>query len=299
MDEKDWLMLQSLHKEKSLTRAAERMYMTQPALTYRLQQLEKKFGVPLIMKRGKRIKFTPEGEYLVTYAYKMLAELRDIKDHIVNMQGEVQGTLRIGASIYFGQHELPLIIKNFPNLYPNVQIHVDTGFSSEIFNMLLQEEIQVGIIRGEFQWLDQKHLIHEENICLVSTEELDLEELPSLPRINYRAPKQALKLGDQMSFSLGHAIDQWWHERYREPPTITMQVDSYETCKEMVKLGLGYTIIPKAFVRPNEGLHTVDLTLKDGQTIKRRTWMLYREATLQFTVVDRFVQFMKGYDFQK
>ncbi|NGQ97105.1 LysR family transcriptional regulator [Brevibacillus sp. SYP-B805] len=298
MDEKDWLMLQALHKEKSLTRAAERMYMTQPALTYRLQQLEKRFGVPLIVKNGKGFRFTPEGEYLITCAYKMLAELREIKDHIVNMQTEVQGTLRIGASIYFGQYKLPLLIKNFLKLYPKVQIHVDTGFSSEIFDLLLQDEIQVGIIRGEFQWLDQKHLIQEENICLVSSEELDLEALPYLPRINYRPPKLTLKMGDQMSFSLSHAIDQWWHERYREPPTITMQVDSYETCKEMVKYGLGYTIIPSVFVRPNEGLHTVDLTLKNGQPIKRRTWMLYREATLQFTVVDRFVQFMKSCDFQ-
>ncbi|MED1951275.1 LysR family transcriptional regulator [Brevibacillus centrosporus] len=296
MDEKDWLLLQALSREKSLTRAAERMYMTQPALTYRLQQLEKRFGVSLIVKHGKGIRFTPEGEYLAAYAAKMLAELRDTRDHIVNMQQEVQGTLRIGASIYFGQYELPLIIKKFLELYPKVQIHVDTGFSSEIYDMLLQEEIQVGIIRGDFQWLDQKHLIQEENICLVSTEELNLDELPSLPRINYRAPKLAVKLGDQMSFSLKHAIDQWWHERYTEPPTITMQVDSYETCKEMAKFGLGYTIIPRVFIRPNEELYTVDLTMLDGQPITRRTWMLYREATMQFTVVHRFVAFLKQYE---
>lgn len=279
-----------------MTRAAERMYMTQPALTYRLQQLEKRFGVPLIVKHGKGIHFTPEGEYLAIYANKMLAELRDTKDHIINMQREVQGTLRIGASIYFGQYELPLIIKKFLELYPKVQIHVDTGFSSEIFDMLLQEEIQVGIIRGEFQWLDQKHLIQEENICLVSKEKINLEDLPSLPRINYRAPKLALKLGDQMSFSLSHAIDQWWYERYQEPPTITMQVDSHETCKEMAKFGLGYAIIPRVFLRPNENLYTVDLTLKDGTPIKRRTWMLYRQATLKFAVVDRFVEFLQNYE---
>ncbi|MED4584644.1 LysR family transcriptional regulator [Brevibacillus choshinensis] len=296
MDEKDWFLLQSLSKEKSLTRAAERMYMTQPALTYRLQQLEKRFGVPLIVKHGKGIRFTPEGEYLAIYANKMLADLRDTKDHIINMQREVQGTLRIGASIYFGQYELPLIIKKFLELYPKVQIHVDTGFSSEIFDMLLQEEIQVGIIRGEFQWLDQKHLIQEENICLVSKEKINLEDLPSLPRINYRAPKLALKLGDQMSFSLSHAIDQWWYERYQEPPTITMQVDSHETCKEMAKFGLGYAIIPRVFLRPNENLYTVDLTLKDGTPIKRRTWMLYRQATLKFAVVDRFVEFLQNYE---
>ncbi|MCI1114050.1 LysR family transcriptional regulator, partial [Stenotrophomonas maltophilia] len=93
---------------------------------YRLQQLEKRFGVPLIVKHGKGIRFTPEGDYLVTYANKMLADLRDTKDHIVNMQREVQGTLRIGASIYFGQYKLPLIIKNFLELYPKVQVYVDT-----------------------------------------------------------------------------------------------------------------------------------------------------------------------------
>lgn len=137
---------------------------------------------------------------MATYADRILAELRDTKDHVINMQREVQGTLRIGASVYFGQYELPLIIKQFLKLYPKVQVQVDTGLSSEIFDMLLQEEIP-------------------------------LDDLPAWPRINYRAPKLALRLG--------------------------------------------YTILPRVFVRPNEDLlYTLDLTLKDGQPIKRRTWML-------------------------
>ncbi|GAA4714353.1 LysR family transcriptional regulator [Brevibacillus fulvus] len=296
MDEKDWLMLQSLDKEKSLTKAAERMYITQPALTYRLQQLERRFGVPLIVKNGKGIRFTPEGEYLVSYANRMLSELRNTQDYIVNMQQEVQGTLRIGASLYFGKYKLPYLLKRFLEQYPKVQIQVDTGYSSEIFEMLLQEEIQVGIIRGEFQWLDQQHLLQEESICLVSKEEIDLDRLPALPRINYRLPKLAVKLGEPMSFSLAQSIDLWWHERYQQPPTITMQVDSYETCKVMVKLGLGYSIIPRMFVEPEENLFTVDLKLSNGQPVTRKTWMLYREATMQFAAVQHFVNFLKEHE---
>lgn len=243
MDEKDWYVLQYLHKEQNLTRAAEQLYMTQPALTYRLQQLEKRFNVPLFVKTGKGIRFTPEGERLVQYAKNMIAELQKTTDIIVNMRNEVQGNLRIGASIYYGQYELPQKLQVFLDKYPKVDIHVSTGFSSEVIESLLQDEIDVGIVRGDYEWFDQKHVLSEESICLVSKQEIDLQELPNLPRINYRPPKLATRSGSHSSASWSESINKWWYERYSQPPLITMQVDSFETCKEMVKHGLGYTII--------------------------------------------------------
>lgn len=70
MDEKDCLILQYLYKDQNLTKAAERLYMTQPALTYRVRQIEKEFQTEILAKNGKNIKMTPAGEYLVSYAKK-------------------------------------------------------------------------------------------------------------------------------------------------------------------------------------------------------------------------------------
>ncbi|RNB87862.1 LysR family transcriptional regulator [Brevibacillus fluminis] len=294
MDDKDWLMLQYIHKERNFTKAAEQLYMTQPALSYRLSQLEKEFGVPLIIKSGKVFRFTPEGEHLVAYAKNMLAELRKTTDFIVNMRSEVQGSLHIGASIYYGQYELPQKLQQFLEMYPHVEVRVDTGFSTEIIQALMQEEIQIGIVRGDYEWLDQKLLLGEEQISLISKTAIDPERLPCLPRINYRAPKLAVKAVRHTSTSLDESISAWWYERYQQPPLITMQVDSFETCKEMVRHGLGYAIIPSSFVRPSDQLHKLDLMLKNGEPITRKTWLLYRETAMQFTAVQKFVQLLQA-----
>lgn len=298
MDEKDCIMLQYISEEQNLTKAAERLYITQPALTYRLQQIEKEFGVSIFTKSAKGVKLTPEGEYLVAYAQKNLNELRNAKDHILNMRNEVTGNLRIGVFSYFGLHALPPLLRSFINTNPKVQIHVNTGWSDEIYELLMLEDIHVAIIRGDYQWFDEKYLIHEGNISIISQEKIELEMLPELPRINYKVPKLTGKSSGsyvQSHSSLSRTIEDWWYEKFKEPPFITMQVDTFETCKEMVKNGLGYAIIPSIFVRPDDRLYAINLVRNNGESIRRNTWMLYRNTSLQYTMVERFVSYIKNF----
>lgn len=297
MNEKDCLMLQFISEEQSLTKAAERLFITQPALTYRLQQLEKDFGVPIITKSAKGVKLTPEGEYLVTYAKKNLIDLRNTKDYLVNMRNEVTGNLRIGVFSYFGLHNLPPLLRSFLNANPNVQINVHTGLSNEIFELLQLEDIHLAIVRGEFHWFDAKYLINEGYISVISQEKIELDKLPELPRINYKVQKLTGKSSSSYIHShssLSRTIEDWWYEKFKVAPYITMQVDTYETCKEMVRNGLGYAIIPSMFVKPEDGLHQIHLVRDNGEPIKRDTWMLYRETSLQYTVVNRFVSYIKN-----
>lgn len=148
--------------------------------------------------------------------------------------------------------------------------------------MAQSEDVHIGIIRGEYNWLDEKHLIDKEEITIISKQEIDINNLPSLPRISYTT--------DPL---LKQTIDNWWYERYSQPPRITMEVDKVETCKEMVANGLGYAIIPSICLKPFDQLHTVNLTTKDGQPIWRKTWLIYRRTELKFSVINTFVQFLK------
>lgn len=293
MNEKDCLMLQYIYEEQNITKAAERLYITQPAITYRLQQIEKDFGVPIISKNGKGIKLTAEGEYLVSFAKKMLIELRKTKDYLANMRNEAQGTLRIGVSRYIARYKLPPILKNFITLYPKIEINVFTGLSYEVFELLQNEEIHIGIIRGDYKWFEHKYLISEETICIISKDKINIDDLPNLPKIQYVSQKNLRKVKSYTFSKLSEWIDRWWHERFNEPPLITMQVDSYDTCKEMVKNGLGYAIIPRIFLSPDDQLHAMDLILKNGQGITLNTWMLYRESSLQLNIVDKFANYIQ------
>jgi DNA-binding transcriptional LysR family regulator len=140
------------------------------------------------------------------------------------------------------------------------------------FILLRNEDIHIAIVRGKFQWFDQKYLMREEDISIIYQGHLDVDHLPSLPRINFKAPKIGNKSVVSTHASLNQIIESWWYERYNEPPTNTMQVDSYDTCKEMVKSGLGYAIIPSSFVNKNDQLNSIPIFNKNGLPIKSHSF---------------------------
>src|SRR5699024_3941863 len=152
MEEKDCLILLHVYQEKNLGRAAKQLYLTPPALTYRIQQLESRFGVTIIKKNGKQIYFTPEGEQLVKYAKKSLHDLNHLKD---SLQG-FKGTLRMGVSSIFALSKLPRILDAFFHQYPDIKTHLNTNFSEQVFNLLISGNIHLAILRGDYEWPDYK-----------------------------------------------------------------------------------------------------------------------------------------------
>jgi DNA-binding transcriptional LysR family regulator len=281
VDSKDWIILETLYEEQNITKTAERLYTSQPSISYRLQQIEDEFGVKLVFRNKKGIKFTTEGEYLIKYARNMIEELRKTKDYIQNLGGTIQGTLRLGVSSTFAQYKLPKILKNFLHHYPNVKVNVKTGYSSEVAQLLQNDDVQIGIIRGDYSWYDQSHLLHQEHLSIISKNSIDIEDLPSLPRINYKTDP-----------SLSQVVENWWTQNYTKPPQNIMKVDKIETCKEMVKIGLGYAIIPDICLTQNHTFVTEKLLLDNWEPLKRNTWMNYRSKSLELSVVREFVDFV-------
>ncbi|MFD0825428.1 LysR family transcriptional regulator [Neobacillus sp. M.A.Huq-85] len=281
MDEKDWVAIKVLFEEKNISRASERLYISQPALTYRLKNLEKELGTELFYKIKGGIEFTSEGVYLADYAEEMIKKLQQTKDYILNMKEEVRGTLRLGVSSNFAQYKLPKLLKQFSTEYPNVQFSVNTGWSTSIMNLLNSSSVQLGILRGNYDWYGAKTMLHEERLCLISKREVDINKLPELPFINY-----------QTDSSLKNLINGWWHDRFSEPPLVTMETDRQETCKEMVKNDLGIAILPEICLQPSDNLFTYGLSYKNGTPVLRSTWLMYNKDELQLTTVKTFLNFL-------
>lgn len=283
MEDKDWTMLLTLYEQQNITKTAEILYVSQPSLSYRIQQLEKEFGVK-IMHRGRRgIEFTPEGEYLAKYAESMLLQLQQVKEFVQSMDNKISGTLKIGTASSLARYRLPFILNKFHSEYPDVEFKVTSNRSSELTNSVYKQDVHIGFIRGDYHWAEEKHLIMTENIWIVSKREISLSELPDLPRIIYKT-----------DWSLENLIDNWWKETFSKPPTITMEVDNMETCKEMVLSGFGYAIIPAIVLKNNEAINRIQLRTKHGEPILRESWMIYRKASLEISLVKAFVEFVKN-----
>jgi DNA-binding transcriptional LysR family regulator len=281
LDEKDWNALCILDQEKNISRASERLYISQPALTYRLKNLEKEFGTKLFFKIKGGIEFTNEGLHLVEYSQEMIKKLQTTKDNMINSQNEVRGTLRIGVSSNFAQYKLPKILKQFATKFPNVQFNINTGWSTDILNLLDSANVQLGILRGNYEWYGKKTLLHKEKLCLISKKEIEMVDLPKLPFINYKTDS-----------SLKALINGWWHDKYSEPPFIIMETDRLETCREMVKNDLGIAIVPQICLQPSDNLHIYELSYHDDEPVYRYTWLMYNQDSLKLSTVNHFINFL-------
>ncbi|MFC4409536.1 LysR family transcriptional regulator [Chungangia koreensis] len=285
MDLKDCSLLLSLYEEKNLRKVAEKLYISQPAITYRLKQIEDKFQARLVERTNKGVVFTLEGEHVVKFAQTMLNEFSAAKDYVYNMSSEVRGVLRLSVTSNFAQYILPNLLKRFSEQYPNVQIHLKTGKSKNVLQQLKDDDAHLAILRGDYAWLEEKKKIHQERILLISKIPLKMENLPDYPRIFY--------VTDQL---LSQIIDNWWTENYSSPPNNVVEADKVEACRDLARTGMGYTIIPEICLSKSHFDEMFVYPLKSPQedlTI-RNTWLLHKRKSRELSVVDAFIDFIEN-----
>lgn len=283
MDDKDWRILKTIAEEKNITKAAMRLYISQPALSYRLKNIEEEVGAQVVARIPSGVEFTPQGEFLLAYANEMLQKYGQVKEQIRNMVGKVQGALRMGSSGVFAHYNLPMILKGFLTLYPDVEISLKTGLSFEVVRMLERKEIAVAIVRGEHEWNGEKFLISEESVCLVSRETIDFADLIAEPHIRYYTDTTLQKM-----------IDEWWRKNFDAPPRTTMEVNTMDTARQMVLHGLGWSILPNIGLARSYGLNIQPLYWPDGSPLIRKTWILCPAAALELQTVRAFLGYLES-----
>ena len=285
MEDRDWLILQELHRTNNITKAAQKLYLSQPALTARLQNIESEFNVRVVIRSTKGIKFTPEGEYLVQRANDMLQQLHVIKDQVQAMNNEITGVINIGASNYFTLYTLPGLLEKFRKLHPAVRYTVTTDWSKNISQAVYRQKLHIGFVSIDYGY-NHKYKLYEEPICVACREPFKLADLPKMPRVDYQS--------DNL---LRAQLEKWWAEHFEAPSPVTMHVERLESCKHMVKHGLGYSIIPYQLVADEKNIHTLILRDSKGNPLTRTSWLLYNEETAVFSTVKAFIDFVKTYPF--
>ncbi len=286
MDERDWLIFHVLYEKRNITKTGQALFISQPALTTRLRQIEDELGAKLVYRSGKGIHFTSQGEYLAKCATEMLTRIQEIKDRITNMHEGVRGTLRIAATHYMTKYKLPRLLKLFKTHYPQMEFKVNTVWSKEVLNLVNTHGAHIGFLRGEYPWPGEKKLLFEETMCIASREPIVIQDLPQLPCISYRTDDAVQLL-----------IDNWWRENFTVPPLISMEVDRLDTCKDMVEHGHGYAIMGSMILHKSDGVYKTVITDQNNQPVMRRTWMIYQKEALSINAVNAFVEFSDSIDY--
>ncbi|MFB6465726.1 LysR family transcriptional regulator [Cytobacillus sp. Hz8] len=281
----EFQLLAILASEMNMRKAAERLFVSQPALSQRLQTIEKEWGTKLFVRSQKGLSLTPAGEMVIDFVNDVLAKEERVRESISALNSEVHGTLKIAVASIVGQNWLPQVLKKFVNRYPQAKISLITGWSSEILRHLYDDQVHVGIIRGTPDWKGIKIHLFEDSLYLVDQEITKPEQVleTNRPFIQFKSDSNYYQ-----------EIQEWWHRHFQTSPKRTIIVDQIETCKQMAFNGIGYAILPAITLNGAEkNIFKIPLLDGDGSPLKRDTWLLGYESAFQLKQVQAFVELIK------
>ncbi|MGG1593771.1 LysR family transcriptional regulator [Terribacillus saccharophilus] len=279
MNKRECVILITIYEEKNITKAADRLFVSQPTLTYKLQQLERQYNTKILNRGRHGVQFTQQGEYLVDFARSTLKRLDSLEQALWDMDETLYGTVRLSVARAYALYRLPNILKGFSHEHPQVNFVVDTGLNLNLIQEVFKGDSHIGIVRGEHHWGFEQMTIGEEEMCVLSKEPIKFEDLPHLNRITYNTDP-----------ALNMVIENWWKQNFSDPSKISLHLDNMETAKRMALEGLGYTIVPSIVVEKNQ--HYISLLDKNGAPLLWRTWFLYRKESLEISAVREFVHYL-------
>ncbi|KYD10152.1 hypothetical protein B4102_0336 [Heyndrickxia sporothermodurans] len=287
MSTNEFYLLSILAEEMNMRKAAERLFVSQPALSQRLQNIEKQWGTKLFLRTQKGLILTPSGELVIRFANNVLDQEEKVKEQIQTLESKVHGTLKIACASIVGQNWLPKVLKTFVNRYPHAKISLMTGWSSEILKSLYDDEVHIGILRGSADWKGHKLHLFEDTLYLVDKEIQHVEDVlkTDRPFIQFKSDSNYYQ-----------EIQDWWHRQFQTTPKRTIVVDQIETCKQMTFNGIGYAILPAITLNESaKDMYKIPLKGDHDQRLKRDTWLLGYESAFELKQVQAFVEVVNDF----
>jgi DNA-binding transcriptional LysR family regulator len=134
--------------ERSFRRAAEQLYLSQPAVTQQIKALEDLVGLPLFDRSGREVTLTTAGAALLQYAERSGEVLEQAAVALASLKGQVSGTLRIAASTTIAQYILPPLLGAFLRLHPAVHVELDSSNTESVADAIAAGRATVGLVEG-------------------------------------------------------------------------------------------------------------------------------------------------------
>ncbi|RYL95459.1 LysR family transcriptional regulator [Sporolactobacillus sp. THM7-4] len=280
----DFEIITTLSIEKNMRKAAEKLFVSQPALSQRLQHIEREWGIQIFTRSKRGVSLTAEGEVVARFAQETLERAADVRAQLNANNSEIYGTLKLAVSSVNGQYWLPDVLKEFVENYPHVKVSLMTGWSSEILEHMYHTDCHAAIVRGNPVWRGEKMHLFADPLNLVDTRIRRLEDLKNdeRPYIQFRSDS-----------SYDQVIEGWWHDQKIKLPARTIMVDQIETCKQMATHGIGYAVLPSISLTKRDGVNQIPLLDRQGKPLKRENWLLYNKEFLQLKQVRAFIELVR------
>jgi DNA-binding transcriptional LysR family regulator len=276
----------------SFTRAAEALFMTQPAVTFQIKQLEEQFNTRLFERGHGRISLTPAGEIVLEYAEKILALSSELETRIGEMTGQMRGPLTVGASTTVAEFMLPRILGEFNSLYPQVRTRLTVANSESIETRIVEHSLDVGLIELETRNPNlEAEFCCEDELVVICTPDHPLKGLAS---VGAKALLDYEYVSREPGSGTREVTDAWFREAGVEPERLKTQMElgSLEALKGVVGTGLGFAVVSRASVGRELQLGSlVAIPLQPALT--RRISVVFPKERFRSRVVGTFIEFAK------
>jgi DNA-binding transcriptional LysR family regulator len=235
-------------RHQNITKAAEEMFMTQPALSIQLKNFQKQFDNPLIEKVGKKIQLTDFGKSIAQISKNILAEAEELKYKTKEYEGLLTGKLRI-SSASTGKYVIPYFLSEFVHTYPGIDLTLDVSNKTTVIKQLQNNEIDFALVSVLPEKLDiYEEILLENKLYLIGNTKGIIKSRPLI----YREQGSATR----------NAMSNYFRKSTKRK---SIELTSNETVKQAVVAGLGYSIIPligmrnelqnkDVFIIPSKGL---------------------------------------------
>jgi DNA-binding transcriptional LysR family regulator len=234
-------------RRQNLSRAAEALFVSQPTLTARLQSLEAALGEQLFIRTRRGMRLTEAGDAFLPYAEHAVAALADGRERLGELRRGVAGRLVLGAPPTVSTYTLPALLARFSAAHSGVRLAVKTGTSEEILDMVLHDQVQLGIIRALANPEIETIPLYTDTLVLIAG--------PG-HRLARSSPGRQARMADLAGevlvlFGRSSSYLEFTTASFRQAgvlPGSVLELDNIEAAKKMVERGLGVSLVPTSTV---------------------------------------------------
>ncbi len=256
----------------SVSRAAEALFITQPTLTARLHALERELGASLFLRTPHGMRLTDAGRAWIPFAERALRALVDGRDALQQVLSASAGHLMIAAAPAVSTYVLPELLEQFVAVHPRVEVSVRTGHSEDVVDLVLRDEVQIGLGRSIRHPDLELRPFHTEELVLVCAPDHPFSKRPSVPMAD--VARQKLIMFDRASSY--YEITQGAFLSAGVKLRGLMELDSIEAAKKMVERGLGVALLPSSAVAREVAAKTLRVVKMSDAPPMHNTIVAYR-----------------------
>lgn len=276
----------------SFTKAAEALFMTQPAVTFQVRQLEEHFNTRLFDRAQGRISLTPAGVVAYEYAERILALSAELDARLRELAGHASGPLSIGASTTIAEYLIPGILGEFKALYPGIVPRLMVANSEQVQERVADRNLDLGFIEG-----DSRLPSLASDVCCDDELQVVCAPTHALAGQSFIAPRMLAEHGyvsREPGSGTREVVDHYLKKQgvAVDSLQVIMEASSPEALKGMIASGLGFTVMSRATVAKEVRLgELVSLPLQPR--LIRHLSVVYPKERIHSKVVNAFIAFAK------